>query len=327
MAEPDDTRAAASSEVRRALLIGIDDYATFPKLDACVSDVQRLRPLLERHADGRPNFVVETLESGGEVLTEARLTQALRQFFATPADVLLLYFAGHGAYDEFEKAGYLVAQDGVKDDYGIGMERLIGYANRAKARHRVIVLDCCHADAVDNSFATGGLVSLADGVVVLAATRDEEEAIEAEAGGVFTTLLAAALDGAAADPVTGAVSVANVHGYIDAALGGGEQSPTFKANVARWCVVRLTEPVVPRETVLRLTSYFERPDDELPLGMEPPAPGDTPDEAAADVQALREAGLIKPVGHEHEYSAALGRGACLTPLGRYYWKRVQEARF
>jgi hypothetical protein len=209
------------------------------------------------------------------------------------------------------------------------MERLIGYANRARARHKVIALDCCHADAVDNSFATGGLVSLADGVVVLAATRDEEEAIEAEAGGVFTTLLAAALDGAAADPVTGAVSVANVHGYIDAALGGGEQSPTFKANIASWCVVRQTEPIVPRETVLRLTKYFERPNDELPLGVEPPEarPGEPIDEVTADIQALREAGLIKPVGHEGEYTAALGRGACLTPLGRYYWKRVQDARF
>lgn len=314
---------------RRALLIGIDEYLHARPLSGCRRDVQRLKPLLECHADGSPNFSVETLVSGGDVVSEARLVQALKAFFTTPADVLLLYFAGHGVYDAYERSGYLVAQDGAVDNYGIAMERLIGYANRAPANHVIVALDCCHADAVDNSFATGGQASPGDGVVILAAARDDQEAQEAQEGGVFTTLLEAALDGSAADPVTGAVSVANIHGFIDAALGPERQCPTFKANIASWCVVRKTDPVVARETVLRLTTYFARPESELPYGVEPPAagPGAPFDELGADIQALREAGLIKPVGSAHRYAAALGRSACLTPLGQYYWKRVREARF
>lgn len=314
---------------RRALLIGIDEYLHARPLYGCCSDVQRLQPLLERHADGSLNFSVETMVSGGEVVNEVRLVQTLKRFFTTPADVLLLYFAGHGAYDAYERSGYLVAQDGVTDNYGIAMERLIGYANRAPANHVIVALDCCHADAVDNSFATGGQASPGEGVVILAAARDDQKAAEAQAGGVFTTLLEAALDGGAADPVTGAVSVANIHGFIDAALGPERQCPTFKANIASWCVVRNSEPVVARETVLRLTTYFERPESELPYGVEPPAAnaGAPLDELSADIQALREAGLIKPVGSAQSYAAVLGRSACLTPLGQYYWKRVKETRF
>ncbi len=323
------TASGNDRKERRALLIGIDEYLNARPLSGCCRDVRRLQPLLERHADESENFIVETLLSGGDVVSEARLVQAFKKFFTTPADVLLLYFAGHGVYDADERSGYLVAQDGVVDNYGVAMERLIGYANHAPANHVIVALDCCHADAVDNSFATGGQASPREGVVILAAARDDQEAVEAERGGMFTTLLEAALEGAAADPVTGAVSIANIHGFIDAALGPNDQCPTFKANIASWCVVRNTTPLVKRETVLRLTTYFNSPESELPYGVEPPAAtaGAPLDELGQDIQELREAGLIKPVGSTQGYNRKLGRSACLTPLGQYYWKRVQDARF
>ena len=43
---------------RRALLVGIDVYDSFPRLGGCANDVDALRPLLERHDDGRRNFGV-----------------------------------------------------------------------------------------------------------------------------------------------------------------------------------------------------------------------------------------------------------------------------
>ena len=42
--------------MKRALLIGIDEYDRFGGLDGCVNDVNMLEPLLSRNDDDTPNF-------------------------------------------------------------------------------------------------------------------------------------------------------------------------------------------------------------------------------------------------------------------------------
>ena len=44
--------------MRRALVIGIDNYPTSP-LKGCVNDANSIANVLETHGDGSPNFAVQ----------------------------------------------------------------------------------------------------------------------------------------------------------------------------------------------------------------------------------------------------------------------------
>src|SRR5437867_2660543 len=98
--------------MRRALCIGIDFYS-FGPLGGCVNDAKRMAALLARHEDGSPNFDCRTIvaPNGGaaDVLTRAKLKQAIDQLFKDKADIALFYYSGHGT--ENNLGGYLVTQD------------------------------------------------------------------------------------------------------------------------------------------------------------------------------------------------------------------------
>ena len=53
--------------MKRALLVGIDEYDQFQGLDGCVNDVDAIEPLLSRNEDSCPNFASQkrTSATGG----------------------------------------------------------------------------------------------------------------------------------------------------------------------------------------------------------------------------------------------------------------------
>jgi hypothetical protein len=67
---------------KRALLVGIDDYQSASRLTGCVADARCLGELLERHADGSPNYECRVLTSaGGTPITKGyplAMAQSLR---------------------------------------------------------------------------------------------------------------------------------------------------------------------------------------------------------------------------------------------------------
>src|SRR4051812_39097714 len=101
--------------MRRALIVGIDDYS-FAPLAGCVNDAQALAQLLERDHDGSPNFDVRLLTSDSTTVTRPELRAALQELFADPADVALFYFSGHGT--ENNLGGYIVTSDATSYDEG-----------------------------------------------------------------------------------------------------------------------------------------------------------------------------------------------------------------
>ena len=83
--------------MRRALLVGIDDYEHFSPLRGCVNDVAAIDPLLARNADDSPNFQCRGLNSTRDTVTRRALLSAIDVLLKPGAEVALLYFAGHGA--------------------------------------------------------------------------------------------------------------------------------------------------------------------------------------------------------------------------------------
>ncbi|SRR6266436_1586216 len=318
--------------MRRALCVGIDEYASGP-LQGCVSDAKRMEEVLTKHQDGSPNFECKTLVApiGGGVnaVTRPILREHLSRLFKDPAEVALFHFSGHGTMNNLD--GYLVTQDAKKYDEGVGMGDVLKLANESKANEVVILVDCCFSGklgnppAVDNSKAF-----LREGISILTAGRGDQPSVETGGGGVFTSLVVDALGGGAAD-LLGAVSAPAVYAYVEAALGAWDQRPLFKSHVSRVLVLRSCFPPVERAVLRQLPTLFPLPAEDMALNpsYECTSPDQDPEKVIVfgDLQRLVRARLVTPVDALHMYEAAMQSKACrLTSTGRYYWRLAKDGR-
>ncbi len=313
--------------MRRALVVGIDDYPKSP-LRGCVNDATEVARLLKTHQDGSPNFDLQILTAPPFSITRAILKGKIDDLFRDEADVALLYFSGHGFANNL--GGYLVTTDAKRYDEGVSMVDVITMANNSHAREVVIFLDCCYSGALGALPALNNQTVLREGISLLTASRGSQVSVEIRGRGLFTSLLCAALEGGASD-VLGKVTVASVYAYVDQALGAWEQRPLFKAVVSQLISLRNCSPVVPIELLRLLPRYFSSADTELPLdpSFEPDAEPRHPEneQIFSHLQKYRAARLVVPVGEEHLYYAAMNSKSCkLTPLGQFHWSLANTGK-
>jgi hypothetical protein len=314
--------------MKRALLVGIDDYDRFSGLDGCVADVDMLEPLLSRNDDDSPNFDCQKRTSATGGVTRDALLGDIDALLGAGADVALFYYAGHGAGSDTDVA--LVTRDATPATPGIAFSQVLAKVAGSSVREVVLILDCCF------SGAAGGVPQLAttaatlrEGVSILTASRGDQVAVE-WAHGVFSTFLGGALEGGAAD-VVGKVTIAGLYSYLDECFGPWDQRPAFKSNVDRLNELRRCAPAVPLGELREICEHFPAPDHLFALdpSYEPDAEPRDPvhERAFATLQKYRAAKLLVPVGAEHMYFAALESKACrLTPLGRHYWQLANDGR-
>jgi hypothetical protein len=314
--------------VRKALVIGINDYPSSP-LSGCVNDALIIKTLLETHGDGAPNFEVKIMISPGSTVTRSTLRQAIEELFAGDPDMALLYFSGHGVVTS--TGGYLVTTDAAVYDEGVSMDHVLQLANGSSAKNKVVILDCCYSGALGTpTLSQNNLAQLSEGLSVLTASRDSESAFEVGGSGVFTSLVADALRGGAAD-LRGNITPGSLYAYVDEALGAWDQRPIFKTNVTSFAPLRKIEPKVPRETMRKITTYFVAPDAQHALN---PTYEDTDETAIPenvaifkDLQRFQSVGLVLPVDADFMYFAAMNSKSCrLTALGYQYWRLVNEGK-
>lgn len=312
--------------MRRALIVGIDDYPSFP-LQGCVNDAHRMQQVLSRHDNNRINFDCQIITSPSQSITRALLRRKISELFQQPAEAAFLHFSGHGTVNGL--GGYLVTPDFCDYDEGVPMAEVLALANQSSVTDVFITLDCCHSGAFGTLPAVSNeRIILADGVSVITATRVGQQALEEGGGGVFTSLLVEALEGGAA-ALLGEVTAASVYAYIDNALTAWDQRPMFKANVSKFLRLREAKPKLPINLVQKLIEYFPLPAEPLSLSpeYEPTVePHDkTKEQIFRDLLKLRNAGLVEPIDAEHMYYASIRSKSCgLTMLGRYYWRLVKE---
>ena len=125
--------------MRRALVIGIDDYEE-NELSNCVNDAQAVSQLLEKNDDESPNFDVRVLINN-RATKQNILREIENLFLGEDVDVAPPYFSGHGLDDEDD--GIIVTHDYSEYDYGVRMEEILLIANRSSCDNKIIVLDCC----------------------------------------------------------------------------------------------------------------------------------------------------------------------------------------
>lgn len=312
--------------MRRALIIGIDEYPDSP-LNGCVADAQRMESVLSKHHDGSPNFDCKTITCPSDVLSRATLTQELGSLLGSPAEIAWFHFSGHGFVNDL--GGSLVTPDVSTGEEGVLMSTMLAKANNSPVKEKIITLDCCYSGAAGSSAVlTGDQAVLSEGVSIITAARSNEPSLEVAGGGVFTSLLVEALEGGASN-ILGHTTAAGIYAFMDDALGAWDQRPLFKANVTTFARLRQAKPRIALDRLRDITKVFPLPAEDLQLdpSYEPSENPKSHDNEGSFrlLQSYRASGLVEPVGEEDMYYAAVNSKSCrLTKLGRYYWRLVDS---
>ena len=242
--------------MKKALLIGINDYPAGNELTGCIEDINNVKAVIERHGDGTPNFGVRMMPN---VRTSGEVMMAIDQLFAGDGETALLYFSGHG-YMNSTGAEIVMPQDiETPGQYytGIQMSTIMNIVNKSKIRNKIVILDCCHSGNMGKYQLEDAGSVLNTGVSILTACREDEVAMEAGGHGLFTELLCTALNGGASD-YCGNITIGGVYAYIDRSFGPWDQRPVFKTNVTEFAPLRKVNPHVPVHVIRELTTLFER---------------------------------------------------------------------
>lgn len=322
--------------MKKALVVGIDDYPSGYELHGCVNDATQVASAIERNGDGAPNFEIRSLTSSIEPVTASRLHDAMSELLSGEADIAFFYFAGHGILNEETNTGFLVTQDGSAPNWGLPLSALLELANKAhpKIKSTVIVLDSCqsgYAGEVTGLGSERDISVIGNGVTILTACHRRGTAAEIGDQGAFTSILLDGLSGAAAD-VMGRITPASLYAHVDQTLGAWEQRPVYKANVQSFITLRQVEPRVSLDVLRRLPEYFPVPTHDFSL--DPSYEPDRGEEAAdlADIpvdddnvriyrelQACNRHGLVAPVDYPHMWHSAVHSGRVrLTATGAHY---------
>jgi len=330
--------------MKRALLVGVDDYPTVGSLTGCVADAVALNALLARHADDTPNWHTEliTSESGSNTITRDSLRGALTSLFANARDTdLLFFFAGHGAQTPW--GADLVTQDATEHSLGVSMNDLVTLANDSPAHSVTILLDCCFSGDIAN---TPGLqdagVSEAfrlnraivrENVTIMAASRGTEVSEEIGGQGAFTRILLDGLEGGATDH-RGNVTALSLYGHVSAVFSAWEQRPVLKTYLTEPVILRIGPAWLEPELLRQLPHHF--PTEDYQLQLSPAHEGDgrplpTGDPGTVEQQQfdyvgrLRNANLVTTENKRDHYWVAMDSGyVFLTGLGRYFWRLAER---
>ena len=310
--------------MRRALLVGINDYPTSP-LNGCINDANRMQEVFATHENDDQNFSCKMLLSNKYNVTRGLLKEQIKKLFNhNDGDTTLLYFSGHGATTD---AGtYLVTQDAKPNDEGVSLMEIVALANNSKAKEVIIILDCCHAGGAGNSIDLGERkIILREGVSILAASTEDQYSYEKNGSGVFTSIIYHAMQGAAAD-VRGKINLSSLYYYADMLLDAWKQRPVFKSHVSQMISLRNCKPKISNPVLRKLVDYF--PNEKTGFAL---SPNHLQNENLAEVtKNLRQYyanGLLTLQSTNSFEAEATNNGSCtLTPLGEYHKKLVEENR-
>lgn len=314
--------------MRKALLVGVEQYEITP-LKGCEKDTISLANILARNDDTSSNFTSELLISSEIFISERKLKYELVQLFNHESDIVLFYFSGHGAENEF--GGYLVTQDGEQYNEGVAVNDIINLANKSKAREVIIILDCCFAGKIGNLLNFEPEIALLrKGISIITSSRGNEFSSLENGRSLFSKILCDALNGGAAD-LLGNVSLANIYTYADKLLNAWEQRPIFKSHVTKMVSLRKCKPKIPLGILKNMIKYFPYKDYVYQL-----TPFHEPTIEPRDFQKEKEfynlqkytsCGLVEPEGEEHMYFAAINEKSCrLTALGKFYWEMIVKKK-
>jgi hypothetical protein len=136
-----------------ALVFATDQYDNWPDLVNPVFDSRTIAEELRKTY----GYKVEIIENA----TQADILKKLREYIERkyqPLDQLLIFFAGHGNYDQTFGEGYLVPREAmIKDDAKtsyLSYNRLRSVINNIPCEHIFLTMDVCFGGTFDQALAS-----------------------------------------------------------------------------------------------------------------------------------------------------------------------------
>lgn len=215
------------------LVIGIDDYKN-SKLDLnfAQADASSFVSVMGNQEKGLyKEIIIDTLYNKNATKENILASLDKLQSEASINDVVMIYFAGHGSYQE--DMFYFIPHDAVRlmdanhlKEKGISSNEVQEKLRNTKALKQFIIIDACQSGGSLKSFSERGAkdekaiaqLSRSSGIHVLASAGADQYASEfQELGhGIFTYVLLQALEGKAdGSPNDGSITVYEVKSYID----------------------------------------------------------------------------------------------------------------
>ena len=231
-----------------AVIIGIAHYPKLPakqQLQFPERDAESIYTVLISREGG--DFKAENVHMlTGPNATLAAIRRELGEWLpanAQEGDRVLIYFAGHGMFDEKTWKGYLAPYDIDPNNLAATaypMDELGAVlGSKIRAKNKILLTDACHSGAispVDGQSLNQRLLGINRSLFSLTASRDREVSLESpELGGghgLFTYYVVTGLEGEADADHDGYVLADELAEYVHtqvreaAAKGGYRQNPT-----------------------------------------------------------------------------------------------------
>ncbi|MCB0735130.1 MAG: caspase family protein [Flavobacteriales bacterium] len=151
---PDTTPAPGGRDF--IIILGVNQYHYWPKLSNAVSDAQRIGKVLQNNygTDSTKVFAMYDHQCT-RVAVDSLFRLIISQTKET--DRVLVYYAGHGYYDELLEEGYWVLCDGQVDKPGtyLSNSTLTKYIKSFRSKHTLFIADACFSGSYYTSTGRG----------------------------------------------------------------------------------------------------------------------------------------------------------------------------
>jgi uncharacterized caspase-like protein/peptidoglycan/xylan/chitin deacetylase (PgdA/CDA1 family) len=241
-AAPPAEKAAATGYANSwAIVIGIDNYPQWPKLQYAVRDAQSVRQLLvDKFGFGAERVVTLTNADATRTGILAAFHDRLAHGNVQPNDRIFVFFAGHGATRKLSSGrdlGYIVPYDSDPKQFAtdaIPMTEIQNIAESLSAKHVFFVMDACYS-GLGLTRGGGNGAYLRDnarriGRQMLTAGGGDQLVADGGPNGhsVFTWTLLQGLGGKADLNGDGIITATELAAYVAPAVAGvSQQTPAF----------------------------------------------------------------------------------------------------
>jgi len=240
-----DTQLTGAALYRdsHALIIGIDQYQRWPRLQHAGRDAKAMQETLQTRFGFRPENVKLLLDGDA---TRANILRALNKLSGKELkrdDRVFVFFAGHGSTRKLpsgREVGYVIPVDAGLDDLqtdAIAMPQLQELGEALPAKHALFVIDACYsglgltrggAASNNNNFIRDNARRLGRQMMTAGGT-DQQVADDGPGGhSVFTWTLLQALAGKADLNGDGLITATELAAYVAPAVSAvAHQTPAF----------------------------------------------------------------------------------------------------
>jgi hypothetical protein len=130
-----------------AMVVGNNNYKYLPKLETAVKDAIEVDKILKTTYGFETELLLDATR-GDMLSTLSRLRKRME-----PEDNLMIYYAGHGVFEEVAQEAYWLPVDAKEDDESnwIIADSITAEMKRNPARHVLIVADSCYSGTLTRS--------------------------------------------------------------------------------------------------------------------------------------------------------------------------------